>query len=67
MRRDKRFPVILSRTERRALDSLARDEALSAASVVRRLIIREAKERGLWPVAISAQDRRTETKELRHA
>jgi hypothetical protein len=36
--------------ERRILDRIAKDEALSAASVVRRLIIREARKRGLWPL-----------------
>lgn len=51
MRRDRRFPVVLSMRERRILDRIAKDEALSAASVVRRLIIREAKKRGLWPLS----------------
>lgn len=49
MKRDQRFPVVLSKAERRALDQLAQDELLSAASIVRRLIIREAKQRGFWP------------------
>jgi len=49
VKRDQRFPMVMSKAERRVLETLARDEALSAASVVRRLIIREAKERGLWP------------------
>ncbi len=51
MKRDRRFPVVLSKRERWALHQIARDEALSAASVVRRLIIREARKRGLWPHA----------------
>ena len=51
MRRDRRFPVVLSIGERRILDRIAKDEALSAASVVRRLIIREARRRGLWPLS----------------
>jgi RNA polymerase-interacting CarD/CdnL/TRCF family regulator len=49
MKRQQRFPIVMSEAERRVLDKLANDEMLSAASVVRRLIIREAKERGLWP------------------
>ena len=49
MRRDRRFPVVLSKRERQALQQLAQAEALSAAAVLRRLIIREAKRRGLWP------------------
>ena len=51
MRRDRRFPVVLSKRERQALQQLAQAEALSAAAVLRRLIIREAKRRGLWPGA----------------
>jgi len=51
VRRDRRFPVVLSMRERRILDRIAKDEALSAASVVRRLIIREARKRGLWPLS----------------
>jgi hypothetical protein len=50
MKRQQRFPIVMSEAERRVLDKLANDEMLSAASVVRRLIIREAKERGLWPL-----------------
>ena len=49
MRRDRRFPVVLSKRERQALQQLAQAEALSGAAVLRRLIIREAKRRGLWP------------------
>ena len=49
MRRERRFPVVLSKRERQALQQLAQAEALSAATVLRRLIIREAKRRGLWP------------------
>jgi hypothetical protein len=49
VRRDRRFPVVLSKRERQALQQLAQAEALSAAAVLRRLIIREAKRRGLWP------------------
>ena len=48
MRRDRRFPVVLSKRERQALQQLAQAEALSAAAVLRRLIIREAKSQGLW-------------------
>jgi hypothetical protein len=66
MKRDQRFPVVMSESERQALDELAKDEALPAASVVRRLIIREAKERGLWPTNVSTQDRRAKNEEGHH-
>jgi hypothetical protein len=49
VKRDRRFPIVLSASERWALHQIAKAEALSAASVVRRLIIREARKRGLWP------------------
>ena len=49
MRRDRRFPVVLSKRERQALQQLAQAAALSTAAVLRRLIIREAKRQGLWP------------------
>jgi hypothetical protein len=49
VRRDRRFPVVLSKRERQALRQLAQAEALSGAAVLRRLIIREAKRQGLWP------------------
>lgn len=49
MRRDRRFPVVLSTRERQALQQIAQAEALSAAAVMRRLTIREARKRGLWP------------------
>ena len=48
VRRDRRFPVVLSKRERQALQQIAQDEALSAAALLRRLIIREAKRRGVW-------------------
>ena len=54
VRRDRRFPVVLSKHERQALQQMAQDEALSAAAVMRRLIIHEARRRGLWP-AIRAE------------
>jgi hypothetical protein len=44
--RDERFRVLSSEAERRALDRLAEDHMSSAASVVPRLIVREAKKRG---------------------
>lgn len=56
MRRDRRFPVVLSKRERQALQQIAQDEALSAAAVLRRFIIHEARRRGLWP-AIKAEGR----------
>jgi hypothetical protein len=49
VRRDRRFPVVLSKRERQALQKIAQDEALSAAAVLRRFIIHEARRRGLWP------------------
>ena len=41
--------MVLSKRERQALQQIAQDEALSAAAVLRRLIIREAKRQGVWP------------------
>jgi len=41
-------------TERKALDKLAEAEALSAAAVIRRLVIIETRERGLWPTVREA-------------
>ena len=49
--RRQRFPVMLSMEERRALQILACEEGLSGSAVVRRLIRREAQQRGLWPPA----------------
>lgn len=48
MRRDERFSVTLSKAERQALEALAQDDASSRTSVVRRLLIKEAKRRGIW-------------------
>jgi hypothetical protein len=56
VKRDRRFPVVLSQRERQALQQIAQDEALSAAAVMRRFIIHEARRRGLWP-AIKAESR----------
>jgi hypothetical protein len=56
VRRDRRFPVVLSKRERQALQQIAQDEALSAAAVLRRFIIHEARRRGPWP-AIKAEGR----------
>ena len=47
MKRDQRLPVVLSQTERAALQRLADADRLSASAVIRRLIWREARERGL--------------------
>lgn len=55
MKRDRRFPVVLSKRERQALQQIAQDEALSAAAVMRRFIIHEARRRGLWP-AVKTED-----------
>lgn len=46
-KRDQRFPVVMTKRERKALDCLAHRERISAAAVVRRLIWREAQERGI--------------------
>jgi len=54
MRRTLHFPIMLSKGEHQALKRLARMETLSAAAVVRRLIIREARERGILPSRVSA-------------
>jgi hypothetical protein len=58
VRRDRRFPVVLSKCERQALQQIAHDEVMSAAAVVRRLIIHEAKRRGLWLGARSGREQR---------
>jgi hypothetical protein len=47
MSRDQRFPVVMTKRERQALDRLAEQERLSAAAVVRRLIWYEAQKRGI--------------------
>jgi hypothetical protein len=47
MKRDQRFPIMMTKREREALDCLAEQERLSAAAVVRRLIWREAERRDL--------------------
>lgn len=49
--RRRRFPVMLSAQERRALQALAVEEGLSSSAVVRRLIHHEARRRCLWPPA----------------
>ena len=46
-RRNRKFMLALSPSERGALQRLADQERLPAAAVVRRLIWREAEERGL--------------------
>jgi hypothetical protein len=51
VKRNRRFPVVLSQRERQALQQIAQDEALSAAAVLRRFIIHEARRRGLWPAS----------------
>jgi hypothetical protein len=43
MKRDRRLQVVLSQSERVALQRLADRERLSAAAVIRRLIWREAR------------------------
>lgn len=50
MKRDQRFPVVLSKAERATLQRLANQERLSASAVVRRLIWHEARRLGLLPV-----------------
>ena len=48
MKRDQRINVVVSGRERWALRLLADAETLSSSAVVRRLIIREAKVKGVW-------------------
>lgn len=51
MRRE-RFGLVLLDSEKRALERLAEAEGgLSQAALLRRLVRKAAKERGLWPVA----------------
>ena len=45
--RRKRFPVLLSARERRALKALAQEDGLSGSAVIRRLVRQEAGRRGL--------------------
>lgn len=54
----KRFPVMLSESERQALQKLAETEGLSGSAVVRRMIRREARDQGLWPTPTSGQPKR---------
>ena len=56
MKRDQRFPVVLSKAERDALRQLADRERISSAAVVRRLIWREAERWGLLPPASAQPD-----------
>ena len=56
--RRKRFPVMLSESERQALQNLARTEGLSGSAVVRRMIRRAARDQGLWPAPASGQPKR---------
>ena len=49
MQYTERFNLALTPQERSVLKILAADDAGSKASVVRRLVRREAKRRGLWP------------------
>jgi hypothetical protein len=63
MRRDQRFPVLMSQTERKALQHLADHERIPAAAVVRRLVYREARERGLWPPPVASDSGQAQTQE----
>jgi hypothetical protein len=48
--KSERFGLVLTETEKRALDKLAEIEGgLSLAATLRRLISRSAEKRGLWP------------------
>jgi hypothetical protein len=49
MQKTERFGLVLSPTEREALERLAEQERISAAAVIRRLIWRSAHEQELWP------------------
>jgi hypothetical protein len=55
-----RLTLLVLPAHKQVLDILARDEDVSQAAIVRRLIRDEAKKRGLWPAAAatpSAADR----------
>ena len=49
MKRDRRLPIVMSDEERQALKLLAHSDGLSAAGVLRRLLLMEARLRGVWP------------------
>ena len=49
MLRTEKFSMILSFTEKAALQNLAKAERLSAAATIRRLVWCEAEQRGLLP------------------
>jgi len=49
MKRDNRVAVVLSDREKQALVELAECQVLSRASVLRRLLIQEARRAGIWP------------------
>lgn len=55
MEKTERFGLVLSPREKTAVERLAELEGgLSKAALMRRLIRREAHERGLWPQTIEA-------------
>jgi hypothetical protein len=48
--RTARFGLVMTESERRALDLMAQEDGdASQAAILRRLIVSEAKRRGLWP------------------
>jgi hypothetical protein len=50
MLRTRRFGIVLSQAEKRTLERLAEAEGgLSQAAILRYLLRRAARERGLWP------------------
>lgn len=49
--KDVRFPMVMSTSERQVLKTLADQDGLSEAATLRMLLRREARYRGLWPVA----------------
>ena len=49
MQRDIRIGLLINPTEKATLDKLAEHEGEAVAVVLRRLIRREARIRGLWP------------------
>lgn len=53
--RIKRFGFVLSPDERLCLERLAEMKGLSEASVIRSLILREAREHGIWQDIVLAR------------
>ena len=68
MRDKRRFSFLLRPNERTALLRLAQISDRSQGATLRRLIRQAAQVHDLWPLPNpTTQDRRAETKEVRHA